>query len=161
MASQTSALESTASFELKSVSERAHDTDSVGTRPTLSRAPSYDDDEARVTSAPDGGLRAWLVLCGAFVLTFFYGGYTYSFGIFQAAFEKRDLASTPILVILGSIPVFFLAITAIRAHMPFPSPGVGSSLTVGRGQPRMFLYNGLAIVRLLCSAASLLVFLSS
>lgn len=117
MASQTSALDSTASFELKSVSERALDTDGVSTRPTLSRAPSYDDDAARVINAPDGGLRAWLVLCGAFVLTFFYGGYTYSFGIFQAAFEKRDLASTPILVILGSIPVFFLAITAIRAHM--------------------------------------------
>lgn len=83
--------------------------------PALSRPPSFDDDATRALTAPDGGKEAWLVLVGAFTLTFFYCGFNYSFGVFQAVFEKQDLASTPVLVILGSIPIAVLAIVAIRA----------------------------------------------
>lgn len=70
--------------------------------------------------APDGGRQAWLVLLGAFSLTFIYCGLPYGYGVFQAAFSKTDLAPTPILVILGSIPLFVLAVCCIRSFCFVP-----------------------------------------
>lgn len=102
------------SFELKSTTTGGETVDTPS--PSRPGSPNSYYRNGMGLPAPDGGKQAWFVLAGAFCITLMYGGLPYGYGIFQAALSKTNLASTPILVILGSIPLFIMALTAIREH---------------------------------------------
>lgn len=78
---------------------------------------NYDDEinsiDAHQETTPDGGRYAWLVLVGAFCLTLVYCGFNFAFGVFQAELQRSDIP-TALVSLLGSLPLFVLAIVAIR-----------------------------------------------
>ena len=89
--------------------------------PTSAQRNSSDDDvliasQAADASVPDGG-SGWLVIFGCAVLTWWFGGTSYSWGIIQAALVEKGLSSASTLSYIGSIGfacVSFMAIINAR-----------------------------------------------
>ena len=107
---------STQSLELDSrgpvrVSDQGEDTpDDRAIRPTSDETPeaSLLSDEA----VPDGGY-GWVVIAACGVLTFWFVGTSYSWGILQASLVRSDLASISTLSFVGSITAAAIAIMAL------------------------------------------------
>ena len=64
------------------------------------------------SSAPDGGY-GWAVIFGCSVLSFWFGGTTYSWGVIQAALVERNVSSPSTLSFVGSLCVAWIAILAL------------------------------------------------
>lgn len=68
-------------------------------------------------TVPEGGY-GWVVIAGCAVLTWWYLGMSYSWGIMQSALVERGLASSSTLSFIGSLCVTFNSILAL-AHARF------------------------------------------
>lgn len=69
------------------VSGTAEKSDSIPYTPSEESPPEIDD-------YPDGGLRAWMVVCGTMCTTFSTFGYVNAWGVFQAYYETHLLKSS-------------------------------------------------------------------
>ncbi|CCM01237.1 uncharacterized protein FIBRA_03285 [Fibroporia radiculosa] len=66
-----------------------------------------DDSEPEIT-IPDGGLQAWLVILGAWIVNFCTFGYSTSFGVCQDYYGLAGASSTSNISWIGSIQIFLL-----------------------------------------------------
>ncbi|KAJ6527092.1 monocarboxylate transporter [Mycena capillaripes] len=78
--------------------ERRSNASRVASEPRATPAPTHNISDSQV---PDGGY-GWAVVFGCAVLTWWFGGITYSWGIIQAALVKQGLSSTSTLAFVGS-----------------------------------------------------------
>ena len=72
-------------------------------------------------SYPDGGARAWLTVCGAFLALFCTFGQLNSFGTFQTWYREHQLSALPASTIawIGSLQlwVFFFCVSCLVSRM--------------------------------------------
>jgi hypothetical protein len=91
---------------------------SIGLRRVLTANPSAESDNVVQSSlladstAPDGNY-GWVVVFGCSVITFWFVGTCYSWGIIQAALLKQGLSSSTTLSFVGSLTVSFNSTLAI------------------------------------------------
>ncbi|KAJ3197288.1 hypothetical protein HK101_004769 [Irineochytrium annulatum] len=60
-------------------------------------------DEDVLGDAPDGGLKAWLVVLGSFMVHFVVLGIQYSFGIYGAYFQEQGKGSAAVVNLVGAL----------------------------------------------------------
>ncbi|KAF2099591.1 putative monocarboxylate transporter [Rhizodiscina lignyota] len=105
-------------FTTESVIElQTHNNETSQSNWQASTAPSDPDsiiEQSRAADAtvPEGGY-GWVVLFGCGVITFWFVGTTYCWGVIQGALVKEGLASPSTLAFVGSLTVAFIAILAI------------------------------------------------
>lgn len=63
------------------------------------------------SSVPDGGY-GWVVVAGCAVMTWWYAGSSYAWGILQGAFVEQGLSSPATLAFIGSLSMTLLALLA-------------------------------------------------
>ncbi|KAF8194434.1 major facilitator superfamily domain-containing protein [Mycena galopus ATCC 62051] len=89
----------------------------LGRRPTGSRLPSEPElpaigpnaqPDSQLSEVPDGGY-GWAVVFGCAVLTWWFAGVSYSWGVIQAALVKQGLSSSSTLSFVGSTTVACIA----------------------------------------------------
>jgi hypothetical protein len=80
-------------------------------RGSLDRHISADTGSVSV-AVPDGGY-GWVVILGCSVITWWFVGTTYSWGIIQAALVEQGLSSSSTLSFVGSLTVTCIAVLAI------------------------------------------------
>ncbi|KAM0749364.1 MFS general substrate transporter [Meredithblackwellia eburnea MCA 4105] len=64
------------------------------------------------SEVPDGGV-GWLVVAGCGMITFWYAGSSYSFGVIQAALVKEGVSTPATLAFVGSLTVACIAAFAL------------------------------------------------
>ena len=64
------------------------------------------------SSVPDGGY-GWVVISACAVVSFWFTGVSYSYGVIQSALFEQGLASTSTLAFVGSLPPTFISCMAI------------------------------------------------
>lgn len=81
-------------------------------------------------SAPEGGY-GWVVLFGCAVITFWFVGTTYCWGIIQGVLVKEGLASPSTLSFIGSLTIAFIAILAVFSARVVRSLGARYTALLG------------------------------
>ena len=94
-----------------------------------------EDDLTRVSrlvdsTVPDGGY-GWVVVACCFVLTFWFVGTTYSWGILQGALVKQHVASASTLAFVGSLTVACLAMFALVSGRMLRALGATRTALIG------------------------------
>src|SRR5271170_597862 len=79
--------------------------------------PAYPDNIVQASrladsQAPDGGY-GWVVVFACSVLTFWFVGTSYSWGILQAALTQQQLSAPSTLAFIGSLAPAFISILAL------------------------------------------------
>jgi hypothetical protein len=64
------------------------------------------------SQVPDGGY-GWVVISACSVLTFWFVGTTYSWGVLQAALAEQHLSAPSTLAFIGSLTATFISLLAI------------------------------------------------
>ncbi len=64
---------------------------------------------------PDGGWDAWLVVVGSAMMTFWFNGFNYSWGVIQAALVPETSASPSTLSFVGSVSGSFVVVLGLLA----------------------------------------------
>ncbi|KAF7314142.1 Monocarboxylate permease Mch4 [Mycena chlorophos] len=80
----------------------------VERRPAESTAHRVPEPQASVSDVPDGGY-GWVVLFGCAVITWWFAGLSYSWGVTQAALVKQGLSTPSTLSFVGSTTVACIA----------------------------------------------------
>lgn len=75
---------------------------------------------------PNGGREAWVVVAGAAMISFWFTGVTYSWGVIQSALVDRHLAPASTLAFVGSLAVGCLSIFGIVNNRLLRSIGARS-----------------------------------
>ncbi|KAF9485166.1 MFS general substrate transporter [Pholiota conissans] len=80
-------------------------------------APQDSSQDFAQDNVPDGGLRAWLTVVGAFLLQFCGFGYTAAFGVYQDYYTRVHItnASASAISWIGSINAFILIASGLYA----------------------------------------------
>ena len=79
---------------------------------TGSQTPETDN---AASAIPNGGWDAWLVVTGSAVLTFWFNGFNYSWGVIQAALGPETHASASTLSFVGSVSGSFVVVLGLLA----------------------------------------------
>lgn len=82
---------------------------------TVADAPTSTEEVVRVEELPppDGGFEAWLTVGCSAMLSFWFIGVTYSWGVIQSALVDRHLAPASTLAFIGSLAVASLSLLGI------------------------------------------------
>jgi hypothetical protein len=80
--------------------------------------PAADDDPLEASRAadlavPDGGRQAWLVVLGCSVVTWWFSGTAYAWGIMQAALVETGVGAPSTLAFVGSLAMSLIAWFAV------------------------------------------------
>lgn len=103
-------------------------------------APATDQDTSSVllasriadSAVPDGGY-GWVVLFGCSVITWWFVGTSYSWGVIQAALVEQGLAAPSTLSFVGSLTPTFIPILALVNARLIRNIGARNTGVIGMG----------------------------
>lgn len=99
---------------------------------SLCSSPVKENSDAKNDGAPNGGLRAWLVVAGAFINFMIAFGLLNVFGSFQYHYQKKwEGASTATITWIGSIQLFLLFLGGLFVGPAFDKYGSQRLLSLG------------------------------
>lgn len=84
------------------------------------------------STCPDGGY-GWVIIGACFVLTFWFVGASYSWGIIQAALVKKNLSTPATLSFVGSLWTAFIGFGALINARVIRKIGARPTALVGAG----------------------------
>jgi hypothetical protein len=99
-------------FEMRNPGESPQQTTSHDLQDSLSIAAGSNGAIVQDTTVPDGGY-GWVAVFGCAVLTWWFVGTTYSWGVIQAALVEESLSEASTLSFVGSLTTACVAFLAV------------------------------------------------
>lgn len=108
----TSTTTATTGIELETLAATQRDVPNPPPRPSASDDPVLTASRLADSSVPDGGY-GWVVVIGCAVVTWWFVGTSYSWGVMQGALVERGLSSPSTLSFVGSLSAALMSALAI------------------------------------------------